>query len=68
MTETDRYVKIIVQDQGEGFKWQEIIGKNLDPESLDERGRGIYLAKMSSDFLSYNLTFTVLKMQKARSR
>lgn len=54
VTETDRYVKIIVQDQGEGFNWQDILGKNLDPESLEERGRGIYLARMSSDFLSYN--------------
>ncbi len=54
VTETDRYVKIIVQDQGEGFNWQEIIEKKLNPESLDERGRGIFLAKMSSDFLAFN--------------
>lgn len=54
VTETDRYVKMIVQDQGEGFNWQEELGKRLNPESLDERGRGIFLARMASDFLSYN--------------
>ena len=54
VTETDRYVKMIVQDQGEGFNWQKELEKSLNPESLEERGRGIFLAKMASDFLSYN--------------
>ena len=54
MTETDRYVKMIIQDQGDGFNWQKELEKRLDPESLDERGRGIFLARMSCDYLSYN--------------
>lgn len=51
---TERYVKIAIQDQGEGFNWRERLSREIDLEDFHDRGRGILLAKMFCDQVFYN--------------
>lgn len=51
---TDRYLKIAVQDQGEGFDWRKKIKNEIDLNNFNERGRGIIMTRMMSDYLYYN--------------
>ncbi|NMA02311.1 MAG: hypothetical protein GX923_07075 [Clostridia bacterium] len=46
--------KIYIEDQGDGFNWQEELEKTASCDIFDERGRGIYLAKIFCDNLMYN--------------
>lgn len=48
------YYKIIISDQGDGFNWRARLSKELDLEDYYERGRGIIMTKMMSDYLGYN--------------
>ncbi len=54
VTATKRYYKISVTDQGEGFNWKSKIKRELELEGLSERGRGIVMTRMISDYLAYN--------------
>jgi anti-sigma regulatory factor (Ser/Thr protein kinase) len=54
ITVTDRYWKIIITDQGEGFDWRDRINRELDLSGDSDRGRGIIITKMISDYLGYN--------------
>lgn len=51
---TDSYYKIVITDQGEGFNWRERVDREMDPENFFERGRGIIMSRMMSDYISYN--------------
>ncbi len=54
LTVTDCYYKVIITDQGEGFNWRDKINKELDLEGGSERGRGIIMTRMMTDYLAYN--------------
>ena len=51
---TDRFIQGSVEDQGEGFNWQEQAEKPLELEGITERGRGIAMVRICSDRLLYN--------------
>ncbi|MGM0502463.1 MAG: MASE3 domain-containing protein [Bacillota bacterium] len=52
---TDYYFKIVVEDQGEGFNWEDAIEyEGLKLEQGVERGRGIIITNMVSDYLTYD--------------
>lgn len=48
------YYKIVISDQGDGFDWRERMEKELDMDNYFERGRGIIMTRMMSDYLGYN--------------
>ncbi len=54
ITVADSYMQAIVEDQGEGFNWQESIDRPLDLEGNQERGRGIAMTRLCCDKLFYN--------------
>ncbi|MCK8824036.1 PAS domain S-box protein [Fuchsiella alkaliacetigena] len=55
---TEKYIKAIITDQGEGFDWSEKLEQELDIESdfanEEERGRGIKMANKLYDGVWYN--------------
>ena len=52
---TDCYCKVIIKDQGNGFDWKSAIKhEELNLEGGVERGRGIIIARMISDYLTYD--------------
>ena len=51
---TDQYYRAIITDQGEGFNWRDKINKELDLEGDSDRGRGIIMTRMMTDYLGYN--------------
>lgn len=52
---TERYYRITITDQGDGFNWRKRINKkDLDLEGESERGRGIILTRLMADYIGYN--------------
>ena len=51
---TDCFYKIVITDQGEGFDWRNRICKELDLDGDSERGRGIIMTRVMTDYLGYN--------------
>jgi CheY-like chemotaxis protein len=51
---TDTAVSIEIQDEGEGFDWQSLPDPTDTPHLLKLHGRGILLARMSVDRLTYS--------------
>ena len=52
LTRNHRDIRIVIEDQGEGFDWEYF--RNIDPARLDApNGRGIYLASMDFDSIQY---------------
>jgi serine phosphatase RsbU (regulator of sigma subunit)/anti-sigma regulatory factor (Ser/Thr protein kinase) len=45
---TDSFIQGSVEDQGEGFRWQEHINKPLELKGVSERGRGIAMSWICS--------------------
>ena len=54
ITVTEKYYKIVITDQGEGFNWRNRINRELDLEGSSERGRGIIMTRMMTDYVGYN--------------
>ncbi len=54
LTVTDDYFLAQVTDQGQGFDWRKKLDKPLDLEGTHERGRGIAMTGICSDWLLYN--------------
>lgn len=51
----DKYVTVIIEDQGEGFEWKNYAADNIEINNTDFSGRGIMIAKsMSFDDVEYN--------------
>lgn len=48
------YYRIAIEDEGEGFNWRDRIKRELDLDDFYERGRGIIMTRMMSDYLGYN--------------
>jgi PAS domain S-box-containing protein len=51
---SEGYIRLTIEDQGEGFEWQSYMQKTLDDIAFNERGRGIILAKEIYDQIKYN--------------
>ena len=51
---TDRFYRVVITDQGEGFNWRNRIHRELDLDGDSERGRGIIMTRMLADYLGYN--------------
>lgn len=45
-----------IQDQGQGFEYNEFLSETTPPDPLSERGRGILIMKAFTDALSYSRT------------
>lgn len=50
----EEYIQVSIEDEGEGFLWQERIDGSLDLRDYKVRGRGIAMTKMLCDGLFYN--------------
>lgn len=50
----DKYYKIVITDQGEGFDWKKYMDIGIDLQGYSDRGRGIAMSKMMCDFMHYN--------------
>lgn len=48
------YIRLIVEDEGEGFDWRKKIEEPLDLEGHSDRGRGIAMTQLFCDYLYYN--------------
>ncbi|MDW7675391.1 MAG: SpoIIE family protein phosphatase, partial [Bacillota bacterium] len=48
------FILFSIEDEGEGFNWRNKIGKTLDLDCFDERGRGITITGMCFDQFFYN--------------
>ena len=52
---TDSDLRLVVEDEGRGFDWKSALEYDeLNLEEGTERGRGIIITKMISDYLTYN--------------
>ena len=52
---TDNQLRLIVEDEGPGFDWESALEyEELNLEEGHERGRGIIIANMISDYITYN--------------
>ena len=52
---TDYDLNLTVRDEGSGFDWESALEyEELKLEEGTERGRGIIIANMISDYLTYN--------------
>jgi len=51
---TDEYMAAIVEDQGEGFNWQDKLNDLLDLRGAQDRGRGVLMTNMFCDRFFYN--------------
>ncbi len=51
---TDSFYKFVITDQGEGFNWRNRIHRELELDGDSERGRGIIMTRMMTDYLGYN--------------
>ena len=54
ITVTDSYLKATVKDQGKGFNWEEKLDKPMELAGNQERGRGIAMTRICSEWLCYN--------------
>ncbi|UMZ74913.1 ATP-binding protein [Natranaerofaba carboxydovora] len=50
---TKKFVKFTVEDEGEGFDWESILERDLNIENLNDRGKGVLIAKKCFDFVYY---------------
>ncbi len=50
----DGYIQATVEDQGEGFDWRKKLGRTLELDGNEERGRGIAMTSLCCDWLCYN--------------
>lgn len=53
---------VMIQDEGGGFDWREVLAYEYDP--LQERGRGMHIIKLCFDSLQYNGTGNSLELVK----
>jgi len=53
---TEEDIKLVIEDQGKGFEWQDKVMKDLelDYDDPNERGRGINIAKKIYNKIKYN--------------
>ncbi|UMZ74488.1 ATP-binding SpoIIE family protein phosphatase [Natranaerofaba carboxydovora] len=51
---TSDYIKVCIQDEGEGFDWNSRIEKNLNTNDFSDEGRGLIIAKCCFDYVFYN--------------
>ncbi len=51
---TEAYLLGAVEDEGEGFNWQEKVERPLELEGEEERGRGIAITRLCCAQLCYN--------------
>ncbi len=58
-------VSYVVTDQGKGFDWKKLSLKSLDIVNLTRNGRGLILAKMLFDKVTYNPAGNVVTMCKS---
>lgn len=49
-----QYIQVVVEDEGEGFNWQEKLNGSFDLEGHQERGRGIPMTQLLAQDLYYN--------------
>ena len=55
VTLTDNSITIRIWDRGEGFDVQQAY--DWEPDLWDEKGRGIYMIKNCTDFISYSMGY-----------
>ncbi len=51
---TDQFIAASVEDQGDGFNWQDFVGNPIEFQLNQERGRGIALTRLYCDRLYFN--------------
>ncbi len=51
---SEQYVFAVVEDEGEGFLWEEIIEKPVELDGKQERGRGVSMVRLCCDMLFYS--------------
>lgn len=49
-----RFIKISIEDKGDGFNWLEAINKKYDYDNCHERGLGIIMTRAGGDNVYYN--------------
>ncbi len=49
-----RFIKISIEDEGDGFNWLEAVNKKYDYNNCQERGLGIVLTTAGCDYVFYN--------------
>lgn len=54
LVRTEHSIQACIEDQGEGFNWQEYSDKPLELDGIKERGRGIALVRICCKHLFYN--------------
>ncbi|UMZ74170.1 SpoIIE family protein phosphatase [Natranaerofaba carboxydovora] len=49
-----KYLMAVIEDEGEGFDWQQKLRKEIELSGEKERGRGVLMSAMISDIIYYN--------------
>ncbi|UMZ74905.1 SpoIIE family protein phosphatase [Natranaerofaba carboxydovora] len=50
----NEYMMVSIEDEGEGFHWEQKLKTSLELEGEEERGRGISISRVVSDEICYN--------------
>ena len=65
LKKTSDYIKISIQDEGEGFDWNSKIEKNLNTNDFSDEGRGLIIVKCCFDYIFYNSRGNQVNMIKS---
>ena len=52
----EKYLMAVIEDEGEGFDWQQKLRNEIELSGEKERGRGVLMTDMICDKIYYNYT------------